>query len=272
MAANKKLQEKIFQLSEGVLSTAVDVLLYFAAFSAEMMLPQRPHGAAARASEAAISFLEEVNYHSIKNALQTARKKGWLTSSGSGKRAHPEITQAGRKRLKAVLPFYDEKRIWDERLYLVTYDIPEEQSNDRQVLREYLKKIGCGMLQKSVWITPYNPRETLADFIRERNLKGAVIISDVGRDGSIGQENINSLVGRIYHLEKLNKRYQEFLQNYEGKEGVSPARVAFSFMSILKDDPQLPFSLLPSDWLGEKAYQIFREKQKRVGYFITDRV
>ncbi|MBU1327173.1 hypothetical protein KKB64_04890 [Patescibacteria group bacterium] len=34
---------------------------------------------------------------------------------------------------------------------------------------------------------------------------------------------------------------------------------ATRYLSILRDDPQLPFQLLPDNWLGLKAYQLYRK-------------
>src|SRR3989337_1644773 len=103
--------------------------------------------------------------------------------------AIPEITKEGRKRLRRLIPRYDEKRVWDGRMHLVTYDIPERRYSDRQLLRMYLKKIGCGRLQDSVWITPYNPVDIIRAFVEKHDLAGTVIVSDMGDGGAIGEED-----------------------------------------------------------------------------------
>ncbi len=120
----------------------------------------------------------------------------------------------------------------------------------------YLKRISAGLIQESVWLTPYNPRDILQKFIEERGLEGTIIISDIGPDGSIGDEDIKDLVTRVYKLDEINKLYQEFLEIYENSK-LTPVEVHFAYLKILRKDPQLPFELLPSSWLGEKAYQVF---------------
>jgi phenylacetic acid degradation operon negative regulatory protein len=256
----KGLRNKVLKISEGILETVVDVVLLEMAYVgiAATTFSRNTWEPAVKADR----FLEEINYQTIKRAIEEARKKGWLKRTGR-RRVWPEITVEGKKRLNSLVPQYDEKRIWDHRLYLVTYDIPETRKNDRELLREYLKRIGAGMIQESVWLTPYNPREVLREFIEERKLRGAIIISDVGKDGSIGEEDIKDLVIRVYRLNEINKKYQEFLEKFDDSQA-KLWEVAFSYWAILKNDPQLPFELLPSDWLGEKAQQLFLKFQAKL--------
>lgn len=259
MARNKKLKEHILELTEGVLETTVDFVIFLSLWGFDILSTplQSSHSLAPGDAGWLEDAMELINYQRIKKAISNARSERWLTPSGGLRKANPKITAAGKKRLEAKLPFYDEERVWDKVLHLVTYDISEDQKNDREILREKLQRIGCGMLQKSVWITPYNPRDTLREFIRERKLRGAIIISSLGKDGSIGDESIEELVYKVYKLEDLNERYSKFLQEY-GKEDRQVLSGVFVYLSILQDDPQLPFELLPVEWLGERAYRVYK--------------
>lgn len=250
---SSKLNQAILKLSEGILSTAVDIFLWEIAYLVEASTTFSRNTWEPKVK--ADRFLENINYETIKRAIEKARQKGWIKRTNK-RRAWPQITAAGQKRLVSLIPIYDDKRAWDNRLYLVTYDIPEEKKKDRELLREYLKTLGAAIVQESVWLTPYNPREILPEFIDERKLAGTIIISDIGRDGSIGEEDIKDLVVRIYKLDEINKEYGEFLEKSENSK-VAPTKVYFSYLRILKKDPQLPFELLPSYWLGEKAHKVF---------------
>ena len=246
----KHLSRMALEAAEGLFSSTVDLTLWLVAYLGTMSVPQSSVGQVYRAGRTADRFLHQVNYEVIKNALNTARKKGFIRHPH--RRTWPEVTEAGKRRLATILPFYDEKRIWDKRMHLVTYDIPEKRRHDRELLREYLKRIGCGRLQDSVWLTPYNPIDILRSFIDENGLSGTIIISDMGKDGSIGEEDLKSLVSRVYFLNKLNDRYEEWLKDID-EHGVDHW-AAVHYLSILRDDPQLPFDLLPSWWKGDRAY------------------
>lgn len=256
----KTTGERLAELSEGVLASVVDATLLVLFLSAEFSFGGKPGpGGVWQAYDKAYEDWDTVNYDSIKSALYRLRRKGLIKLSGRGNTVKAQITKQGRKRLKAKLPFYDEKRIWDKKLYLVTYDVPETQRGDRDLLREYLKTLGCGMLQASVWLTPYDLTDVLRNFIDERDLYGAIIVSCVGNDGNIGQEDIKDLVVRVFRLEELNDRYFDYLDEFEGTKNPSASKAIFGFLSILGDDPQLPFKLLPDDWVGDEAYKLFQE-------------
>lgn len=243
----------LLHLTEGVFSHAVDFSLWLAIYFAELSMPFGASGKIGRAQFAADRFLEHINYDIIKDAMKHARRRGWLARSKT-RHALPEITQSGRKRLASFIPQYDEARVWDGRMHLVTYDIPERRYADRQFLREYLKRMGCGRLQDSVWITPYNPIDTIRTFVEERDLAGTVITSDMGEGGAIGEEDLRALIIRVYNIENLSDRYEAWLEEYPSKAAVDHW-AAIQYLSILADDPQLPFPLLPSWWQGTKAYE-----------------
>lgn len=238
-------------VTEGLFSHALDLALWCMVYLAELSTPFETYGKAWRAASAADRFLNKINYEVIKNAIITAKKRRYLKSSP--RHAWPKITEEGKRRLSSVIPRYDEVRIWDGRMHIITYDIPEKQSDDRYELREFLRRIGCGRLQDSVWITPYNPIDTIRSFIQDRSLGGTIIISDMGSDGSIGEEDLRGLIVRIYDLERINKQYEEWFSDME-EQDIDHWSI-IRYLSILKLDPQLPFELLPPWWKGDQAYK-----------------
>ena len=257
----RQLSRAALQVAEGVFAYSVDLGLWITMYMASMGVPQSQYGQLWRAKRNADQFLNQINYEVFKNAIQTARKRGWVKIVK--RQALPEITAEGKKRLEAILPHYDENRVWDGRMHLVTYDIPEKKSSDRRLLRDYLKSIGCGMLQESVWITPYNPIDTLRVFIEKRGLKGNIIVSDMGKDGSIGEEDVRAMIVRVYKLEALNDRYIAWLETVKDYNEVDHLAIV-QYLAILKDDPQLPLSLLPPWWKGDSAYKKVKMKMEKV--------
>lgn len=263
-----KVKEKVAQFSEGVLANLTDLVLWGLFYGFELTTGGGgPNSRTAwKASQRAEEDLSAINYQQIKAVVYYLKKKGLITYIKEEKILKPQITAEGKRRLEALVPHYDKRRIWDGKIYLVTYDIPEEQRGNRDILRQYLRKIGCGMLQRSVWLTPYNPSGVLKEFIEEHGLSGAVIVSSLGKDGSIGKEDLSTLLTRVYHLDNLHGRYLDFISKYEDyqkkKKPFSKAKMSFDFYSILSDDPQLPFELLPDYFAGPEAYNLFRELLK----------
>jgi len=257
-----KAAKTIAEISEGVFSHTFDVSLWLVAYTAALSVPQSSVGQLYRAQRTADRFLHQINYETIKQGIAEARRRGFLKKTVRGRRVWPEITEAGRKRLQSLIPQYDEKRTWDGRMHIVTYDIPERKRRDRFLLREYLKRIGCARLQESVWVTPYNPFDILQEFVEEKALQGTMIVSNMGKGGSIGEEHLKDLIVRVYNIAELNKRYEEWL--YDVKEhGSMDQWGVIHYLSILRDDPQLPFALLPDWWKGEEAHRKLRAFKKK---------
>lgn len=255
-----ELKEKVLDLSEGLLPKMTDVVLFCVFYGLELSLAGYGSKNAWRATTKASKDLKEFNYEIIRRALYQIKKRGLVTYIREETYLKPEITKMGKRRLESLFPVFDEERVWNGKFYLVNYDIPTKKNPDRDTLREHLRKIGCGLMLHSTWIAPYDPRETLRKFIKERGLSGAVIISELGKDGSIGEIPLEEILERVYKLSELNDRYDDFIEKYKNGVGESSkTKMAFEYMSILKDDPQLPFELEPRGFLGFKAYKLFKK-------------
>jgi len=256
----KKYKRIVRQASEGVVSTVADLVLFqfffFGASIGKSASPPDIWRAYGEASDA----LAGIDYKTFYSAFYRLRRKGFIEAAKDGIYFEPKITKQGRQRLKEIIPTYKKKRPWDKRVYLVTYDVIEERRELRDDLREVIKKIGCAHLQDSVWLTPYNPKGILETFVEEHSLHGSIIVSDTGSDGAVGSRGLKELIREIYSLEDLNDRYKSFLYEFsKSKREASVDTVAAHYLSILQDDPQLPFELLPTDWRGDEAYELYEE-------------
>ena len=256
----KEIAGKVKEITDGIVGSAVDLALLSIYFSFEFATS----GYSSRgwkADEKALNTLSELNYQTIKRSYRRLKQKGMIKITKqkiSEELIFPQITKEGKKRLESIIPQYQETRTWDDRVYIITYDLPVERNNDRDKLRNYLKKIGCGLLQKSVWITPYNPKGLIKKFVDKNKLGDElVLVSSLQKDGSVGIMSLPDLLERVYKLSDLNERYIDFISLTES-ERLTREQAIFSYLSILKDDPQIPFKLLPYDWKGDKAYQFFK--------------
>ncbi|MBI4990631.1 hypothetical protein HZB96_00885 [Candidatus Gottesmanbacteria bacterium] len=200
--------------------------------------------------------LSEINHHTLAATWHQLFKKRLLTYKKRENLYSVEITKFGLGRLKSQIPIYHKKRPWDGKVYLITYDIPEQKSNKRYLLRSILKRLKATPLQESVWLIPYNPREILNDFVNKNNIKASIIVSDIGKDGGIGETDIHDLLIKVYKLESLNEKYEKFMKKARSGK-INLKYLLLEYLSILKDDPQLPFGLLPRGWLGYKAYELY---------------
>lgn len=255
MARNSLVKDITF----GVFGSAVDLLLWLSFMTGASFGKTGPAGFT-KAFQEADEILEQINHHTLVASWRRLFKKRLLTYKKRGNLYNLEITNFGKKRLQQSLPYYFSKRPWDKRIYLITYDIPEIARKKRDLLRYYLRQNFCRLLQESAWLTPYNPRQLINDFVEKYKIPGTVIVSDVGEDGGVGDTSLQDLIVRLYNLEDLNNRYEEYIKISQEREQ-STNQLLIEYLSILKDDPQLPFELLPHSFLGEKAHQIYLKLQ-----------
>jgi DNA-binding transcriptional regulator PaaX len=263
MAKNSALAKEILRITEGLIANLTDLSLFLIYFGIGFGTTL---GGKKEATNKGLGFASEtlakINYRSLKRAVWDLKRKGLIKNLKMELITADKITKEGQQRLNNFLPVYNHKRTWDGRLYLISYDIPSKPAGKRDAFREFLKKLKCAPLQHSVWLTCYNPKKLIKTFIEEQKIPGQILISDLGPDGSIGEKDIKSLLEEVYNLADLNYDYQEFIKrfqkmNHQDKNNQLSAN--FSFLSILQNDPQLPWPLLPDDWLGEKAYHLYNK-------------
>lgn len=260
MPAKNQLRKKVLELTDNFLEATTDLLLWQFYFCVEAGGGSRNsrdvYLAAARADE----LIEKINYDSFRRAFYQIKRRGLVNLIKEADCFRLRLSKKGEEIIKALVPIYDTQRSWDKRFYLITYDIPENKRTPRARLRRFLRELGAAKLQASVYLTPYNPRKKLKYFVEKFSIPGSIIVSDTGVKGSIGTDDFKTLVRQVYDLENLNRLYQEFVGRYEGKEmkNYSRAQAALDFNTILKRDPQLPFELLPSDWAGTQAYNLYQ--------------
>lgn len=239
----KRKVGSVSDFSLGIISRTVDLLLISIYYGFEFAVTGYGKG-----------WRKEAK--TIKRAARYLKQKGLVKDIKDG-RTMPELTEEGNRKVDQLVPKYNNKRFSDGRIYMITYDIPQKRNAKRNLLRRYLRSIGCALLQQSVWVTPYNPSKKITAFVDQHKLQGQILVSSLGKEGTIGDMKVSDLMGSLYSLEKLNKRYKKFI--VKAGLGEEPKHtLVFNYLSILKDDPQIPFDLLPQGWLGDHAYEVFR--------------
>ncbi len=258
MAETKEIIKK---LSSGVVGTLVDILIWQVALVGASVGKTGPRGMYEAFSEAN-QILEGFNHHTLAVTWHQLFKKNLLTYKRRENLFTPQITEYGRKRLSETIPCYRKTRPWDGKIYLITYDIPEVAKIRRDRFRRFLSQINSRSLAESTYINIYNPRQLITGFISERKIPGTIIVSDIGKDGGVGEMTIQDLLVKLYYLEDLNDRYDRFIKNTKNKS-LPLINLLFEYLSILKDDPQLPFKILPKGWSGDIAHAQYITLQKR---------
>ncbi|MBM3283264.1 hypothetical protein FJY90_03330, partial [Candidatus Gottesmanbacteria bacterium] len=89
------------------------------------------------------------------------------------------LTTIGRKKtIRDFSIFALQKQKWDRKWRLVIFDIAEVSRKTRDLLRLKLKELGFGMLQESVWITPYDIILDFREFVKEKGIGDYVYVME----------------------------------------------------------------------------------------------
>lgn len=258
------MKKPLLAITDGVLGTVTDFTLVLVFSFLSSAKPGRRTMYEALFNDEALRWHDEVNYQAIKSALYRLTTRGFVKRLKNRTGIALAITKQGKERISTTIPRYLTNRQWDGHLYLISYDIPATKNSARNLLRTYIHKTGGALLQDSLWINPYDPSGLLSEFVRARNIPGTILVSKLGKDGTIGEERTEDLLRRVYHLDELADRYDAFIEKFSSKTPLSAFMMFMAYIATLKDDPQLPFPLLPKNFPGGKAYTLFRSRFSKI--------
>lgn len=248
MAGYRNYKKTILETTEGVLETVTDLVLVAIFFGVEF--GRRP---TITAADRGLAHLDHINYQTLKKTTENLIDKKLVARKGESLL----LTGAGRARLgKMVLIENLEMSRQKGEVYLIIYDIANDEVNQRNNFRRCLLRNKMAKIQESVYLSGFDPRKILEDFMKEHKVSGQILVTKLGKDSIIGGQGINEFLWKVYKLEELEKEYLEFVEKYEKNES---GGAIFAFNRIFKKDPGLPMEFLPDDWIGAKALEIYEK-------------
>ncbi len=156
-------------------------------------------------------------------------------------------------------------REWDGFWRLVLFDVPTMQNNQRDKLRRYLRERGFGYLQNSVWITP-DPLEEEREALAGGKVDVESLLLLQARPCA-GESNAEIVAG-AWDFEEINRCYARHLSVLEdlpddmGQDEVAAKTLRRwlsaereAWLDAVTGDPLLPERLLPSGYLGQRAWR-----------------
>lgn len=256
----RKVAGEIKRLTAGLGATALDLVVLTGLFGGGAILfgPHAKDLYADRKWKNVLKFTEKTfstyRHSRFRQAIERAVGAGLVERESSG--AY-RLTQRGEKRLVDLLPSFKKRMKWDGALWLITYDIPELKHKRRALFRQFLEKIGCRMVQESVWLSVKDPREWIRPTIDQLRLRGKVIVSCLGRDGMLGEEDTKKMVQKLFEVHTLEGAYRRWISAVNKTPVTQRGQHFIGFLGIFNQDPILPLELLPSRWAGDQARKLF---------------
>ena len=222
-----------------------------------------------------IALMEDlsVDAAATRSSVSRLKKRGVLDPARSD-------GQAGYRPSPAALAVLREgdARIWsrpraavDDGWLMVVFSVPEAERGKRHELRSLLTRLGFGTAAPGVWIAPGTAYdETLAALDRA----GLTSYTELFRGAYLGSGPADVRVGEWWDLPAIAALYDEFVADHRALgriDSPDPARAFTAYVPMLTAwrrlpylDPGIPLSLLPGDWPGVRAGDLFAELDQRL--------
>ena len=210
-----------------------------------------------------------VSEKSARQSLARAAAEGLVERERVGRRTRCELTPPARRLLsegaRRIYEFGRSERPWDGRWLLLLVSVPEAKRDLRHRLRTRLSWAGFGSPEAGVWISPHLGREGEAlEVVKELGLAGSAM-SFTAAFGLIGGQD--AMVRRAWDLTGLEDRYEAFLARFGDLQPAGRAAALHAQTRLVHEwrrfpflDPQLPRTLLPPNWSGATAAELFHRK------------
>ncbi|MGH3950754.1 MAG: PaaX family transcriptional regulator [Pseudonocardiaceae bacterium] len=212
--------------------------------------------------------LFDIEEKSARQALARTAAEGWLVSERVGRRVRWSLTPPGRRLLtegaQRIYDFGRDAHDWDGRWLMLLISVPESKRDLRHRLRTLLTWAGFGSPAPGVWISPDTSRQAEAHKIVAQLDVGSPM-SFIAAYGEIGDEE--SMVARSWDLSELEDRYEDFIDEFTGLCPAAGEAVLLAQTRLVHEwrrfpflDPRLPGGLLPRNWSGAQAAELFHRK------------
>jgi len=201
--------------------------------------------------------------------LLEPRREGGLAGYGLSGRGS-EILAEGDRRI-----FQRPRASSSEGWLLAVFSVPEQERARRHALRSRLAWLGFGTVSAGVWIAPAQLAGETRDVLAAGGLSSYVSLFTAG---CLAYGDVREKVGQWWDLDRLEQLYQAFTDSaapvlaYWQDGADDPGRAFADYVRVLTAwrrlpflDPGLPPELLPSDWHGSRAAELFLQLRACLG-------
>ncbi len=240
----------------------------------------RPHQTAWTQTLIKVMEALDVQPKATRQSLARLAESGWLERTKVGRRTRWHLSESTRALLESgadrIYGFGQTQRVWDGRWSVLFASLPEGHATSRYRLRARLGWAGYASFEPGAWISPWIDHEDAA--VRVLNDLGmGVATSFVAELGQLGDGR--SIANRTWTLDEVSAQYRDFMDttpllgvvpgNAETSIDATAGAEAARQLTLLVHrwrrfpflDPELPAELLPDDWLGAPAAQLFANRR-----------
>jgi phenylacetic acid degradation operon negative regulatory protein len=213
-----------------------------------------------------LNFSEEA----IKAAIYRMRHQQIVVSIKQDGKTYYTLTEEGIHKMEEGMRRTfrrPEEENWDGNWRVLIYSLPEDKRQLRDQLRNEITWLGFGQLTPGTWISPNDLFAQIRRIVKKYKIESYVQMFE---SKHLGPNSRESIINQVWDLNSINKRFREFIDEFEPrlqmfsskwedeKTFAERVRLVHEYRKFLHIDPGLPLNLLPNDWQGGEAGQLFR--------------
>lgn len=202
-----------------------------------------------------------------RGVLAKFKNQGLAEKTTKGSEIYYRITPKGEREFDKILKALKATGSWDGRWRLVIFDIPENKRDVRDRLRRALNKLGLGILQASVWISPNDIKDEIDEIGKKLDISNSLRFFEVTRNANLDK----TIIEKSWNLPEISDAYKKY--NFEVKQVLrmiakasnprfSVKKLIFEYALILQKDPILPWEFREKDDLRKTAHQNYLTLRK----------
>jgi phenylacetic acid degradation operon negative regulatory protein len=207
----------------------------------------------------------------VRSSISRLKRRGVLESLKFGSTAGYSLSDQTLELLREgdVRIFSRQRASESDGLALAVFSVPEAEREKRHTLRTVLSGMGFGTVSPGVWVAPGVVHDEAVRTLERRGLAPYV---DVFRARYEGFSTLQDRMARWWDLDSIQSEYTAFIERYSTakvrwKSSADGPRTAFEvYVPMLTEwrrlpylDPGLPLSLLPRNWSGSRANDLFAD-------------
>ena len=212
-----------------------------------------------------------IEERAARQAITRTASDGWLEGESVGRYTRWRLTASGRRLIGSAMPRVARSITaapddWDGTFLLLALVEPVADRAARDRLVTGLDFEGFGSLGPNLWVAVGSaPRPGAESVLESCGLAGGALLFEARTVAGI--DSAAEVVALAWDLGPAAEAHQAFVDEFGGAEPADDreafalrTRMAHEWRDLLSLDPSLPPSLLPADWPGIRAREVFQRR------------
>lgn len=210
-----------------------------------------------------------VEEKAVRQALARSATEGWIAGERHGRRTAWRLTASGERLLtdgtERIYGFGRPPADWHGEWLMILASVPESDRRLRHLLRTRLAWNGLGNLSPGVWVSPHPEREPqVREVLAEIGVaETATLFTGRLRD----LDEARRVARQAWDMAEISAAYEDFLAAVERLRPADAPETFAALTRLVQEwrrfpflDPALPAELLPRDWSGWRARELFHAR------------